>query len=195
MKCAEKKLSENQINDLNSHFSRDIVWWKIRLYEFLNPMTPCCVLLLFFNKLETMTQALLWWEKKDFTGCLQAKFEEGKIIGILGSDFIASNNANFQQLWQITVCSKSDNSTTYALFWSYAAEKILCCHICSKQKDFFHPMIRSADAVMFVTPWCTYIAKVLCCPKSCTLDAPINRRPPFRKVAWRSKHTLRSDRR
>lgn len=137
MKCSEKKLSENQINDENSHFSRDIVWWKIRLYEFLNPMTPCCVLLLFFNKLETMTQALLWWEKKDFTGCLQAKFEEGKIIGILGGDFIASNNANFQQLWQITVCSKSDNSTTYALFWSYAAEKILCCHICSKQKDFF----------------------------------------------------------
>ena len=96
MKCAEKKLSENQINDENSHFSRDIVWWKIRLYEFLNPMTPCCVLLLFFNKFETMTQALLWWEKKDFTGCLQAKFEEGKIIGILGGDFIASNNANFQ---------------------------------------------------------------------------------------------------
>ena len=65
----------------------------------------------------------------------------------------------------------------------------------ASKRIFFHPMIRSADAVMFVTPWCTYIAKVLCCPKSCTLDAPINRRPPFRKVAWRKKHSLRSDRR
>ena len=155
-----EKLSENQINDENSNFSRDIVWWKIRLYEFLNPMTPCCVLLLFFNKLETMTQALLWWEKKDFTGCLQAKFEEGKIIGILGGDFIASNNANFQQLWQITVCSKSDNSTTYALFWSYAAEKILCCHICSKQKDFF---IRWYEAPM---QWCLLHPDALTLQKS-----------------------------
>ena len=187
MKCSEKKLSENQINDENSHFSWDIVWWKIRLYEFLNPMTPCCVLLLFFNKLETMTQALLWWEKKDFTGCLQAKFEEGKIIGILGGDFIASNNANFQQLWQITVCSKSDNSTTSHMhfFEVMLLKRSFVAISAASKRIFFHPMIRSADAVMFVTPWCTYIAKVLCCPKSCTLDAPINRRPPFRKVAWR----------